>query len=89
MYIVSTNCYIDGYTNYVVKTLDDVADLLLNEEFLDEYDLLFDEGITGFRYGERKSRDLPIEIVVQYWNGDYYEETSLYLYEIKIIGEDL
>jgi len=87
MYIVSTNCYIDGYTNYVVKTLDDVADLLLNEEFLDEYDLLFDEGITGFRYGERKSRDLPIEIVVQYWNGDYYEETSLYLYKIKIIGE--
>ena len=87
MYIVATNCYIEGYTNYVVKTLDAVADLLLNEEFLDEYDLLFDEGITGFRYGERKSRDLPIEIVVQYWNGDYYEETSLYLYEIKIIGE--
>lgn len=87
MYIVSTNCYIDGYTNYVVKTLDAVADLLLNEEFLDEYDWLFDEGITGFRYGERKSRDLPIELVVQYWNGDYYEETSLYLYEIKIIGE--
>ena len=87
MYIVSTGRCNECYTDYVVKTLDDVADLLLNEEFLEEYDWLFDEGITGFRWGERKSRNSPLELVVQYWDGFDYEETSLYLYEIKIIGE--
>ena len=52
MYIVSTDCCKECYTDYVVKTLDDVADLLLNEEFLEEYDWLFEEGITGFRWAE-------------------------------------
>lgn len=85
MYIVSIDSHSECCTDYVVKTLDDVADLLLNEEFLEEYDWLFEEGITGFRWGEKGKHSE--EVIVQYWDGFAYEETSLYLYEIKITGE--
>lgn len=87
MYILSVGVYKEDYTGYAVNTLDDVADLLLNEEFLSEYGYLFYTGITGFRYGERESRDNPIKLIVQYWNGVDFEEISLYLYELKVIGE--
>ena len=87
MYIVSTEVYIHNYTDYAVKTLDDIADLLLNEEFLSEYGYLFYTGITGFRWGERESRDEPVKLIVQYWNGVSFEEVTLYLYELKVIGE--
>lgn len=89
MYIVSIVKSVDGFTEYVIKNLDSVGDLLLDEDFLNEYGFLFEEGITGFRFGERSSRNLPVELIVQYWDGYDYEETTLYLYEVKLIGEQL
>lgn len=87
MYIVAAGKYREDFTDYVVKTLDDVGDLLLNEEFLTEYQYRFEEGITGFRYGERKNRNHPVELIIQYWDGYDYEETYFYLHELKVVGE--
>ena len=85
MYIVSTGEYCECWTDYVINTLDDVSTLLLDENFLDEYDYLFDEGITGHRFVERKNRYHPIQLVVQFWDGYAYEETTLYLFELKVV----
>lgn len=85
MYIVAT-CQ---YGDYVINSLDDAGDLLLDEDFLSEYGMLFDEGITGFRFGDRSSRNHPVELIVQYWDGYDYDETTLYLHKVKLIGEQL
>ena len=85
MYIVSTGEYSESWTDYVINTVDEVADLLLDKNFLEEYDYLFDQGITGYHLGERKNRYHPINLVVQYWDGYDYEETTLYLFELKVI----
>mgnify|MGYP003646728281 CR=1 FL=1 len=90
MYIVSTGLYRECFTDFVIKSLDDVGDLLMDEGFLAAQSFLFEEGITGFRFGEERSnRNLPVELIVQYWDGYDYEETILYLYEVKLIGESL
>ena len=85
MYVVATGLYRECWTDYVVNTLDDIDTLLLDKNFLDDYDYLFEQGITGHRFVERKSRSHPIELVIQYWDGYDYEETTLYLFELKVI----
>lgn len=89
MYIVATGLYRECFTDFVIKSLDDVGDLLLSEDFLADKSFLFEEGITGFHFGERSNRNPPIELAVQYWDGYDYEETTLYLKEVKLIGEQL
>lgn len=84
MYIVATGKYRECWTDYVINTLDDIDTLLLDKNFLDDHNYLFDEGITGHRFVERKNRSHPIELVIQYWDGYDYEETTLYLFELKV-----
>ncbi len=71
-------------TDFVIESLDSVSNLLLDEDFLFSYEVLFDEGITGFRLVEIIDSS-DVELIIQYWDGVGYEETSFYLRPIKFV----
>ena len=72
------------YTDFIIKSLDSAIDLLLDEDFLSSYEVLFYEGITGFRLVSIIDSS-DVELIIQYWDGVGYEETSFYLRPVKFI----
>lgn len=89
MYILSTSCssYPDSWTNYVVDIPLNTATLLSDEKFLEEYNYLFDEGITGYRIELADEKADTWKMVVQYIDlaGDF-EETELFLYRMNFVN---
>ncbi len=72
------------YTDFIMGSLDSVSNLLLDEDFLSSYGMLFDECITGFRLVVIPDSS-DVELIIQYWDGVWYEETSFYLRPVKFI----
>lgn len=89
MYILSTNSssYPDSWTNYIVDTPLNASIILTDERFLEEYDYLFDEGITGYRIELDDEKTDTWRVVVQYldWIGDIVE-TKLFLYKMTFVN---
>lgn len=85
MYNVATGEYSECRTNFCVASVDDIGALLLDEDFLTEYEYYFEEGITGFKVSE-EDRYGRITLTIQYWDGYDYEETTFYLMKMKVIG---
>ncbi len=81
MYILHSG---SDYIDFVIESLDSVSNFLLDEDFLSSYGMLFDEGITGFRLLEILDSS-DVGLIIEYWDGVGYGETSFYLRPIKFI----
>lgn len=89
MYILSLDysCHSDSWYNYVVDIPINAANLLTDEEFLKEFDWLFENGITGYRIELESEKTDTWKMIVQFSNWDNeFEETEFYLIKVNFVN---